>query len=92
MYSKRTTVINETGIHARPAGAFAQTAKNFDCAITVKNVSSANGSAVSAKSLIRIMSEELTKGTVIEISADGAGEREAVEALIALVNSGFNEE
>jgi len=91
MYSKRTTVINETGIHARPAGAFAQTAKKFDCDVTVKNVSSDKGTAVSAKSLIRIMSEELTKGSVIEISADGAGEREAVETLIALINSGFNE-
>lgn len=92
MYSKRTTVINETGLHARPAAAFAQAARKFDCDITVKNVSSANGTAVSAKSLIRIMSEEFTKGAVIEISADGAGEREAVEALISLVNSGFNEE
>ncbi len=91
MYSKRTTIINETGIHARPAGAFAQTAKKFACSVTVQNVSNAKGTAVNAKSLIRIMSEELTKGSVIEISANGEGEREAVEALIKLVDSGFHE-
>ena len=88
MYSKCTTIINETGIHARPAGAFAQLAKKFPCTITVQNIST-KGPAVNAKSLIRIMSEELTKGSVIEISADGEGEREAVGELIALINSGF---
>ncbi len=91
MYTKRTVIVNETGIHARPAGEFAQIAKNFPCTVTVQNISRASGTAVNAKSLIRIMGEEFIKGSVIEISADGEEEREAVEALAALIDSGFHE-
>lgn len=90
MYSEQTTIINETGIHARPASEFVQEAKKYACKVTVCN-KSANGSQVNAKSLVRIIGEEFTKGSVIEISADGESEKEAVEALIALVASGFGE-
>jgi phosphocarrier protein len=90
MYSKRTTIINETGIHARPAAEFIQASKKFACKVTVSNVTS-GGVAVNAKSLVRIMGEEFTKGSVIEISADGEGEQEAVETLAALVDSGLGE-
>lgn len=90
MYTERTRIVNDTGIHARPAGEFAQTAKQFACKITVRNIT-AGGDSVNAKSLVRIMGEEFVKGSEIEIAADGEGEKEAVEKLIALVDSGFNE-
>lgn len=90
MYSKQTTVINNTGIHARPAAKFVQEAKKFGCEITARKVN-VGKSAVNAKSLIRLMSAEFTKGSVIEITADGECEREAVETLVTLVDSGFGE-
>lgn len=90
MYSKWTTITNETGIHARPAGELAQIALKYPCKVTVKNASK-KGDAVSAKSLMRIMGEEFVKGSVIEIAAEGESEQEAVEKMIALVNSGFSE-
>ena len=88
MYAERTTVVNETGLHARPAGQLAQTAKTFSCAVTVRNVSSP-GAPVNAKSLTRIMGEDFIQGSVIEVAADGDDEKSAVKALIALIDSGF---
>lgn len=90
MYTKTAVIMNETGLHARPAGEFAQAAKQFACKITVKNIS-AGGSEVNGKSLVRIMGEEFSKGSEMEIAADGADEKKAVEALVSLVASGFGE-
>ncbi|MEY8354267.1 HPr family phosphocarrier protein [Lachnospiraceae bacterium 54-53] len=90
MYTKTAVVVNETGLHARPAGEFAQAAKQFACKITVKNIS-AGGSGVNGKSLVRIMGEEFSKGSEMEISADGEDEQKAAETLASLVASGLGE-
>ena len=44
-----------------------------------------------AKSLLGVLSLGIVGGTTIRIIADGADEQDAVEGLIALVNSGFAE-
>ena len=77
MYSKQTTVVNKAGLHARPASEFVMKAKN--------------GAAVNAKSIVRLLGEGLGTGTKIEVAAEGADEKAAVDALVALVNSGFGE-
>ena len=47
---------------------------------------------VSAKSMMRVLSKCLSQGVTVEISARGEDEEQAVEALAALVESGFGEE
>ena len=86
MTSKELTVINETGLHARPASDFVALAKRFASTVKVRNVDSGRP-AVNAKSVLRVLGE----GTRIEISAEGADEADAVETLIELVASGFGE-
>jgi len=90
MYSKQTTVVNKAGLHARPASEFVMKAKSFTAEVTVRNMDK-NGAAVNAKSIVRLLGEGLGTGTKIEISAEGADEKAAVEALVALVDSGFGE-
>ena len=63
-------VENKTGIHARPASVFVQTAAKFKSKIQI----TANGKTVDAKGILGIMSMGLKKGTAITISADGADE------------------
>ena len=46
---------------------------------------------VNAKSLLGVLSLGIMGGTSIRIIADGSDEEEAVEGLVALVRSGFNE-
>ena len=82
------TIENKTGIHARPASIFVQTASKFKSKVQIK----AKGKTVDAKSILMIMSMGLVKGTEITITADGPDEADAVKALQDLVESKFGEE
>lgn len=88
MVSKEVTVLNSTGIHARPAAVFVKTASGFKSDIKVEK----DGKAVSAKSIISVLSLCINKGSTITISAVGEDEAEAVKALTELVESKFGEE
>ena len=87
MYTQEVTVNNEVGLHARPATYFIQKANEFKCGIWVEK----DERRVNAKSLLGVLSLGIVGGTTIRIIADGADEQDAVEGLIALVNSGFAE-
>lgn len=82
-----TTVENESGIHPRPAACLVQKASSFRSKIMLK----AKGKTVDGKSILMIMSMGLTKGTEVTIIAEGSDAREAVDALIALIDSKFGE-
>ena len=88
MTEATTTIENKTGIHARPASQFVQTATKFKSKIQIK----AKGKTVDAKSILMIMSMGLVKGTEITIAADGPDEAEAVAALKQMVDNKFGEE
>ncbi len=81
--STTVELVNETGLHARPAADFVKTAAKYDAAVRV------NG--VDAKSLLGIMALALPKGATVTIEASGDDARDAVDALEALVRSGFGE-
>ncbi|MFJ3382903.1 MULTISPECIES: dihydroxyacetone kinase phosphoryl donor subunit DhaM [unclassified Curtobacterium] len=76
-------LVNETGLHARPAADFVKTAARYDAAVRV------NG--VDAKSLLGIMALALPKGATVTIEASGDDAQDAVDALEELVRSGFGE-
>ena len=85
---QKVVISNKTGIHARPASVFVQTAAKFKSKVKV----SAKGKTVDAKSILMIMSMGLVKGTEITIVADGPDEADAAKALKDLVASKFGEE
>ena len=90
MVSKQTSIINATGLHARPASLFVSEAKKHACNVTIKNVD--KGTApVNAKSIMMILAAGLGTGAKVEIACDGPDEQAALDALIALVDSGFGE-
>ena len=90
MIVRETTVINPSGLHARPAANFVSAAGKYASAIRIRNLT-ADSRPVNAKSMLMLLSLSLVTGTRIELSADGADEREAAEALIALIDSGCGE-
>ena len=88
MYQRKTTIINRTGIHARPASVFVNEAKKFQSNITICNLSlNEQNNTANAKSIIKV----LTLGSEVEVSAEGVDEKEAVDVLIELIDSGFGE-
>ena len=87
MYTQEITVNNEVGLHARPATFFIQKANECKCSIWVEK----EERRVNAKSLLGVLSLGIVKGTSVTLIADGADEKEAVSALVELVNDNFGE-
>ena len=85
MISKEITLQNEVGLHARPATFFIQKANEFKSLITV----SKDDRKVNAKSLLGVLSLGIVGGTTIKIIVDGSDEKDALNGLVALVESGF---
>jgi len=85
---KIVRILNEQGLHARPASIFTKTASKFNSTI---NIVHGNGVA-NAKSIINIMSLGLKKGEEIKIITEGTDEKEAMEALVSLLENKFGEE
>ena len=85
---KKMIVENKSGLHARPAALFVQTASRFDADISVtKGKQEVNG-----KSIMGIMMLAAGKGSYICIQADGEDAQEAVDELEGLLNRFAEEE
>ena len=87
MCMKDIEVKNQVGLHARPATFFIQKANEYKSSIWVEK----EERRVNAKSLLGVLSLGIIGGTTIKIIADGSDETDAVEGLVALVESGFTE-
>lgn len=87
MYTANVTIINKSGLHARPAGNFAKLAKTFesDIKLTFNNKESV------AKSILGVMGLNINKGDMVELSAQGIDEKEAVETLVQFIKDGCGE-
>jgi len=90
MCEKNVTIINEAGIHARPAGNFVKMAKQYQSRIMIRNLTS-DSYPVSAKSISLVLTLGLTKGTSMAITADGPDDEEAVDVLASFVEQGCGE-
>ena len=87
MYTQEITVQNEVGLHARPATYFIHKANEFKSGIWVDK----EERRVNAKSLLGVLSLGIVKGTNIALIADGSDEKEAVDALVSLIQNNFGE-
>ena len=88
MIRREVTIRNRLGLHARAAARFVHTASRFRARVTA----SREGRAMDGKSILGILLLAAAQGTVVVLTADGEDESEAVEALAALVKSGFGED
>jgi phosphocarrier protein HPr len=87
MTTRSVTIRNQLGMHARAAARFVHTASAFASHVWV-----ARGEKVmDGKSILGILLLAAGQGSLLLISAEGHDETAAVEALAALVESGFGE-
>jgi phosphocarrier protein HPr len=87
MYIKKATVMNQVGLHARPATFLIQKANEFKSSIWIEK----DERRVNAKSLLGVLSLGVAKGASVNIIGDGADEVEAVDTLCQLIDSDFAE-
>ena len=82
------TIVNATGLHARPAALFVAKAGAFDATVLV---ACGDEGPVSATSTIGLATLGAGKGAVLRLSATGPQAREAVDALAGFVASGLGD-
>jgi phosphocarrier protein len=75
-------------MHARAAAKFVHLAGRFESRVRVAR----EGREMDGKSIMGILLLAAARGSTITISGNGSDERDAVAALVALVESGFGEE
>ena len=80
-------ITNSSGLHARPATFFIQKANFYKSTILIEK----DNRRVNAKSLLGVLSLGIAKGMTVTLSADGQDEDAAIDGLVSLINSGFNE-
>ena len=83
-------VVNSMGLHARPACILVRKAAEFESAIFFQG--GENPDPVEGSSLMGILTLCAPKGTEIKITAEGKDAEEAIAALVALFESGFDED
>ena len=85
-----TTVLvaNKRGLHARAAAKFVTLAERFGSSVEVVR---GDDPPVSARSIMGLMMLGAGKGCPLELRAEGWDAKEALEALTALVEAGFDE-
>ncbi len=81
-------IVNRLGLHARPAALFVKTASRFESDITVAK----DGNSVSGKSIMGLMTLEVSEGSVLTVTAEGPDAEEALDELQHLVESKFFED
>jgi phosphotransferase system HPr (HPr) family protein len=91
MTEAQVTIVNETGLHARPAALFVRTAAKFDAAVRVRNTTRGGEREADGKSIVSLMTLGVRKDDEILIRAEGDDEAEAIQTLTDLVASGFQE-
>jgi phosphocarrier protein len=87
MKREQVIISNKLGLHARAAAKLVHIASEFKSEIYVGT----DHEEVNAKSILGILTLAATKGTPLNVRADGVDEDEAVRAIIALFADKFGE-
>jgi phosphocarrier protein len=86
--SRLVTVPNRLGLHARAAARFVHLAQRYRARVTVAR----GGRSMDGKSILGVLLLAASQGVELELSAEGDDAEAALDALVALVQSGFGEE
>jgi phosphocarrier protein len=84
---KNFTVVNQLGLHARPAAALVKIANRFQCDVWLCK----DGQNVNGKSIMGVLMLAATHGSTITIKTDGDDAMAAMEAIGQLIENGFGE-
>ena len=86
--TRRLTILNKRGLHARASAKFVQTVEKFDASVTVAK----DGMRVGGTSIMGLMMLAAGINSTIVVSAAGAEAEAALDAIEALVADRFGED
>lgn len=85
MITQKVTVKNQTGLHLRPAGILCRTAMLYKSHISLKH----GDVTANAKSVLSVLGAGVQPQDEIELVCEGEDEKEAMEAIVTLFESGL---
>ena len=85
---RAAVVVNQRGLHARAAALVARVAAQFEAEVTVCT----NAEQVSALSIMGMLMLGASTGTTLQFYARGLHAEDAADALVRLVENGFEED
>ncbi|KAF5058335.1 HPr family phosphocarrier protein [Proteiniclasticum sp. QWL-01] len=83
MVQREVIVVNESGIHARPAAAVVNFVKSFKGTVDVTH----NNKRGNLKSIISIMSLGMRKGSALVLDIEGEDEEQFADRLVNFISS-----
>jgi phosphocarrier protein len=87
MIERNVKIINNAGLHTRPAATIVKLASKYKCDFFLNK----DGMHINGKSIIGVMTLAAEKGSEIVLTFDGIDENEAAEEIINYFNRGFDE-
>ena len=87
MIKTSTTISNKLGLHARASAKLTKLAGSFPCEVWL----SRGERRINAKSIMGVMMLAAGLGSEVVLETDGEQEREAMDALLALIDDKFGE-
>jgi len=87
MLERSVVVVNEAGIHARPAAEIVKAAAKFRSEITIVR----DDLEVNAKSIMGVMMLAAECGATVVIRAEGDDAQAAIDAIAELIANSFGE-
>lgn len=88
MTTKKVTIKNRAGIHARPAALIVNTANEYEAEVYLEK----DEMRINGKSIMGIITLGAGYNTELNVIADGDDETEAVDAIVSLFENRFEEE
>jgi phosphotransferase system HPr (HPr) family protein len=82
------TVVNEVGLHARPASLLVKEANKYEADIQIRNQTTDSGWQ-DAKSILGVLSLGVEKGHIVEMVVKGTDEVVAATELETLIETDF---
>ncbi len=90
MVSRRVTVANRLGLHARAAARLVNVARQYTSHVRLERADT--GQAADGKGIYGVLLLTASRGTELVITAEGDDEHRAVDALCGLISRRFEEE
>jgi phosphocarrier protein len=87
MIEKTIKIVNNAGLHTRPAATIVKLASKYKCEFFI----SKDGLNINGKSIIGVMTLAAEMGSELLLTFDGKDEKEASEEISDYFNRGFDE-